>query len=442
LSEWRKVTRRELGLSTDRPIIATGHQTLLWHPGILAKYLALSALAAKHTWATAHLIVDQHASPPSFGAFDIPVRGADGALAVRTIDLCRPPPRAQVPMGRHEAFTPPPSPPNLRETAALASVQAGTQAIFDRVSANRAAPNAAIQMAAALADLMRPWVAPMPHVTSTDLIRTSLGHMLLRGMIDDPRRCAESYNRAVRSMPDAGIGALLIRDDYVELPLWRLRDDGRRLHAFDNDVETALEQSSGKNDGAAPAIDLLPRALLMTALARLGMCDLFIHGKGGARYDRAMELWIKDWLGVQVGSVAVASATVRLPLISHHSEQIDLPRAVLEARRIWHDPETLHHAGEPSPMKRRMLRDIESLPRRSPQRKAAFLRMHEELGRRRQRHEVQINAARQRVERARLLARDQAIADRRDWAFPLYPRHMIDQLAAQIKEACGCESAT
>ena len=104
LAEWRRRTRAELGLPVDRPVVATGHQTLLWHPGILAKYLAVNSFAGnRQVCGVANLIVDQHTG--NFGNFDVPVRGDDGALAARTLRLTNA--RVGVPMVDHPAFSPP-----------------------------------------------------------------------------------------------------------------------------------------------------------------------------------------------------------------------------------------------------------------------------------------------------------------------------------------------
>src|SRR5207237_6310283 len=143
---------------------------------------------------------------------------------------------------------------------------------------------------------------------------------------------------------------LLIRPDYVELPLWRIRPDGTRMHAYDSDVETGLgsgqwsvvsdqrtEQAESKIQNPKSKIPpLLPRALFMTALVRLGMCDLFVHGFGGANYDRAMEVWIRDWLGVDVGPIAVVSATLRLTLKFDEDCAADVEKVHNAARMLWH----------------------------------------------------------------------------------------------------------
>jgi hypothetical protein len=433
LDDWRRLMRTELGLPTDRPVIATGHQTLLWHPGILVKYLLCEAVASACDLARANLIVDQHAG--GFGAFEIPIRRSDGSLAVRRIELTSAP--AEVPMALHAAFTPPAPPRHL--PAALPSVAEGVQRIHESICAHRDAPNAALQMAAALADLMRPWVSPMINVTATDLVETSLSRALLAEMAADPHRCAEAYNRAVEALPEVGIAPLLVRDDYIELPLWRIRSDGRRMHAYDNDVQDWLEH-------AADPPRLMPRALFMTALMRLGMCDLFVHGTGGANYDRAMELWINDWLGVQPSPIAIATATLHLPLQPPEGGEVrDVDAARAEARRAWHDPESAEareddseeESRRPGPIKRELLEAVDGAPRGSLRRREAFFAMHRDLQVLRGVHAGAVERYQRRAAEAARRQADAAIATRRDWPFPLYPRQMIDALAEAVADRAG-----
>ena len=251
---------------------------------------------------------------------------------------------------------------------------------------------------------------------------------MMHEMVADPWRCAAYYNRAVQRVPEARIGKLLVRDDHVELPLWRIRDDGRRMRAYDNDVDEALNAHSPHRP------DLLPRALFMTALARLGMCDLFIHGTGGAVYDRAMELWIQDWLGVGVGSKTIVSADLRLPLLSEEDSAVNVVQAVAAARRMWHDPESASSEGQRSARKMQMVSAIDQQPRNSLARRAQFVAMHQELESLRGKHADAISQTQNVAQQAKRLATDLAIAQRRDWAFPLYPPLMIDDLARAVGE--------
>jgi hypothetical protein len=417
LEQWRRRTRDELGLAVDRPLVATGHQTLLWHPGILVKYLAVQAMATgPDDIATANLIVDQHTS--AFGAFDVPVRRDDGELAVRTIALTEA--NDGVPMGWHSAFEPQ-QPRDI--AAALPSVTTGIDRIVDRVRAHADEPNAALQMAAALGDLMSPWVPAWPAVCSSDLMNTSLAAAVLDAMASDPASCAAAYNAAVAAVPDAGIGPLAVTADRVELPLWRRGADKRRVHADDRDVARWL---AGGTDRPA----LLPRALLLTLLVRLGMCDLFVHGTGGARYDRAMEHWLQQWLGLRAAPIAVVTASLRLPLGTDDAEPITIEVAQRAARRVWHDPETT--GSLPGPEKTALLAAINAAPRRSRERLDAFRRLHARLEELRGQQAQRVTDAREQVEIARRHAREAPIAARRDWAFSLYPKTTIDELAGAI----------
>ncbi|MEW6283935.1 MAG: hypothetical protein AB1758_35310, partial [Candidatus Eremiobacterota bacterium] len=67
------------------------------------------------------------------------------------------------------------------------------------------------------------------------------------------------------------------RGDRVETPLWILQGHRRR---------PLWVAASG---GRLPELEgLRPRALLWTAFLRLACCDLYLHGTGGAGYDRVL----------------------------------------------------------------------------------------------------------------------------------------------------------
>ncbi len=426
-SAWRERTRRELGLDPTRPIVATGHQALLWHPGILAKYMLVDAYARLNDVATANLIVDQHVG--SFGRIDAPIRREDGTLAVQAVDLLDA--RPDVPMGLHEAVAPDrPEPWSPRRRPALESVEHGLARMLEAVGRHADAPNAAWQMARALSDLMSRWVRRMPGVTATDLIGTALARRMLEAMVHDPHECIRLYNRAVQSIPEAGISTLLVHRETVELPVWRIDEQGRRRKAYSHHIESFLD---------GEMIRLMPRALFMTALVRLGMCDIFIHGTGGANYDRTMEQWIRQWLGVETGAAGVCTATVRLPLPRSDDDADNPGDAVARLRRSEHDPVQDPAAGGggggsgPSAAKQAWLDAIGRLPRRSKQRREAFYAMHDWLDQERAAHADRLKAARQNVARAHRHAAEAQIRDRRDWPFAMYPEDQIDALRGRVE---------
>jgi hypothetical protein len=250
-------------------------------------------------------------------------------------------------------------------------------------------------------------------------------------MVDDPQRCAAHYNRAVETTPEAGIGGLAVAAGAVELPLWRIDSDGRRQRAFDRDAKAWLDNPK--------RFSLLPRALTMTALLRLGACDVFIHGFGGARYDPAMERWMASWLDATPQPIVMVSASLRLPLESPGETLINERAEQHHVRQTLHDPAAKSgHA--PSAPKAEWIQRIDSLPRRSVERKQAFLAMHDALEELRSHHADALAQANERVRRARQQRLERDIVERRTWPFPFYPRPQIDAMANETAQqvTTGC----
>ncbi|MFO0875002.1 MAG: hypothetical protein U0575_13660 [Phycisphaerales bacterium] len=150
-------------------------------------------------------------------------------------------------------------------------------------------------------DLLGAACPPLPLVRSSALLETTLGRALLERIAADPWACAAAYNRAVAATPGAAT-ALTIRDDRVEVPLWRLDAEGRRMRAWDDDLERAAAgPATPLSAPAASIVRLRPRALMLTGFLRLAACDAFIHGTGGA--DATASRWNAGWPN---GSACVA----------------------------------------------------------------------------------------------------------------------------------------
>jgi len=253
---------------------------------------------------------------------------------------------------------------------------------FTSALINAKGDNAAMQFASAVDSLMLPWAKVDHLVGSSELLQTEFGVQLIEEMYRDPSRCRETYNHAVMSHPDCGI-ALLANN---ELPMW---------HGMRNTSHGTLE------DGVQP------RALLLTLLARVILGDLFVHGTGGMLYDRIMEQWISSWLGITPCPATMATATLHLPL---HQQTIH------DARKQYFSP-----VGE-SQTRDQFLDSIDRAPHRSSSKSAQFQAMHDWL--------ASLNSRPDETK----YRESHRIASRRDWAFPLYPVEMLDQLRDAIKE--------
>jgi hypothetical protein len=87
--------------------------------------------------------------------------------------------------------------------------------------------------------------------------------------------------------------------DMGELPFWELDQlEGNRIHA--------KIPFSNKNLYS-------PRAITNTMFIRLFVCDLFIHGKGGGRYELISDKIIQNFFEIEAAPYYIASATQHIP---------------------------------------------------------------------------------------------------------------------------------
>ena len=355
---WRTESCRSLGLPIDTPMVVVGHQPEFFHPGILAKFIAGEHAAKSIGGALVHLVVDHHAGV--FNNIEIPGQLEEGLcvqeLQIADLDV-------DIAMKDQERVTP------------HSDVQPFTDALI-----NAEGINAAMQFANETDALMSPWATVDHLVGGTSLLSTEFGQRVLDEMKRDPDRCRTTYNDAVSRHPECSITLL----DNDELPLWF----GNRNAKFGSMDDT-----------------LHPRALLLTLLARVSIGDLFVHGTGGISYDKIMEQWVLDWLGITPCPATMATATLQL--------EFQL-QSIGDARKQYFSPD-----GEE--VKKDLLLDsIESAPYRSIKKKEQFNAMHEWL-----------SSIRPRPVEAQYRSTVR-IAARRDWAFPLYPDEMLHQLRDAI----------
>ncbi len=341
---WRE-SRVAAGVARDGRVIMTGHQAQIWHAGILAKYLAVDAAVAQHggadAWHAAWLVVDQDDNEAETIAY--PKRGERGANApVRGVWRLGAESAAGVPTAERPVVRPTGA---ASLNAATEEATAGLRAVRDALTKHAGAGHtgegsAAAQIAAALADLMRPVRGGAPDaatVFATRLHATPVFGALLDAMRADPARCTAAYNDAVRVTPKARMRPLSTADGRIELPLWRIVE-GPRRPVFADELATI------------PREELAPRALLMTGLCRLALCDLFVHGLGGGVYDTITDAWFAAWMpGERLAPTAVVTADV---FADFGAAAAGLPTPVEADHAVWlahkarHDPAAVgdHHA--------------------------------------------------------------------------------------------------
>ena len=424
--------RRELGLPVDRRVIMTGHQAVFWHPGILAKYIAADAAARALDAQAAWVVVDHDTDDP--WSVRYPARDGEGRLAARVFDLRGAGARREasgVAVCRGAAIAPVERVP---EDAALPEVRAGLEAIRGAVAHHAGAANAARQVAGAVGELLAPMVSAAPVIFSTDLVRTTMFGVLLEAMNEDPRACVRAYNAAIVHAPGAGLRALQADEvnERYELPLWRIGADGVRRRVYAEELESL------------PRHELAPRALLMTALLRLGACDLFIHGTGGGLYEKANDAWMQMWFGSggeegfeRLAPVAVVTATRRLALVEGAAPTgRDVARAKWAAHHARHDPAMLGDAAG-GVRRRALVGAIKSARREGREPRRAFEALHEFLSECRGASAARLGALERDVVEVMARARDAEVASERTWAFAMYPGLALEGLCAEVAARFG-----
>ena len=447
ISPFQRRVRAELGLPIDRPVVMSGHQAEIWHPGIFAKWCAGVEISRRIGGVFAWLHVDQDTNEP--GVIECPALDAEGTLVKRAITLIEP--SRDVPTGSRPARRIDPERVRLAQSETLFNPSA-VERLIELLNAHADAPTLALQFgraAESLASRASSGAEPVFTLTTTDLSRTSAFGDFVSLIREDAPRAISSHNRAAASVPQAGIRALGLKGEgagvRAELPLWRVATGSVRTPVMLSQLDSI------------PPEALRPRALLMTGLARLGACDLFLHGTGGGVYDRVTDAWFEAWLGtaertrlgldeglergperpVRLAPVVVASATARLAFGPDRGgvTPIEARIARHRAHAARHDPAILGDeaaAGE----KRSLVEAIRASEDRG-ERLRIYRRMHallEEVreAKRSRLHEFERLAA----DAARRAAEHEVVRERA-WPISLYPLSTLEAVASGVRSAIG-----
>lgn len=425
--------RRQMGLPSGGPLVLSGHQADLWHPGILAKHLAADAIAAKVGGRAAWLVVD-HDVPHEI-SLRSPARDADGRIVRKKLPLLD-----ELDAARATGSIAAVAPPSWATTdAALPELGARLQAIRASLTEAIGSANFAAQMTVASQRLLPPGLPPLAPVFATGLQSTDLFRAAVRAMAIDPTGAIASYNAAAAVAPDAELRPLDAGSG--ELPLWRVDSRGVRKRVVAAEL-AFLSTDSTAFDG------LMPRALLMTALVRLAGCDLFVHGAGGFVYDRAMEQWHGSWLSAALRSITggreaglapmvLASATMRLPL---SADGVPKPGTIRDA--IWRAHHARHDPADPAlsdaaaaARKRDLVAMIEHRKKRGESSAAEFRALQDLLVAYRERHAATLTKLTRDAASLRAQSAQASVIDDRTWSFALHEPASITALHAAIRDA-------
>lgn len=353
-------------LELRAPVIVTGHQPEFFHAGVFAKVIAAERFAAQTGGSHVFLTVD----------FDR-LRSAEISVPQRTPAGAR---RVCIPyfdQAGERACEQLPHLPRAHWLDVFARVGTclesyAATALGAYADAFLATPEPAIDFCDATAR-GRQGVERALGLHATHELRASrlaespeflafAAHILL-----DVSRFAAAYNRAQAEYrlhwrvrhPGRPVPPLAFDGERVECPFWLLDSSGARRRMYveprgehlalyaDRDAigtirRAALRDVTGASaEWAAvlPPWKLRPRALTLSAFARLLLADTFIHGVGGAQYDRMTEAFVREFFGTPAGAMACVTATVELFPGVAGDRRLELLQARARSRDLRFNPQ-------------------------------------------------------------------------------------------------------
>ncbi|MEY2727601.1 MAG: hypothetical protein RLZZ458_3468 [Planctomycetota bacterium] len=321
----------------QRPLILTGHQPVIFHPGLVYKYQVAEAHAASCGGTAVAIVIDTDEGDP--GQFAVPLVSDSAVSDPAAVEFA----------SRQESFS---AGGGLYAESRLAS-RFEREAVVARVSAGLAAAGC-VEAAGAFCEPasrylqlpeMRMWAANtivrrlsgigarMFELPLTAVCRLPESLRFFAGVLSRAKDFHATYNKVLNGWrTKQGIRNeanpfpnLRSAGTAIELPFWLVDlASGRRSIVWLHEGAAGL--SLGTESGAVTELTwgceaetllmlglrgqlLVPRGALITASLRLLFGDLFVHGLGGGHYDPATDELIRGWWQEEPPPFAVASAS-------------------------------------------------------------------------------------------------------------------------------------
>ena len=473
-ANYRDVATAEWSPHDDAPIVLTGHQPQLYHPGVWFKSFALSEIARRHGTHAVNLLIDNDTLRAA--SLRVPT-GSPHEPHIATVPFDEP--GDEIPFEERtivdrvcfDSF-------GERTTAAIAPLVPNplvSEMWPHAIAAARQSANLgqAVSRARHVCEAgggLRTLELPLSTVCNSASFRRFALHLLI-----DAPRLRDVYNSALAEyrrvnrlrshshpVPDlASVGDA--GGDWHETPFWIwttaaprrrqlfVRRGGDRLQLTDRG-QVDLRLDVGEAFGAETAIDQLaaaeargiklrPRALVTTLYARLVLSELFLHGIGGAKYDQLTDAIIRRFFGLVPPVFLTLTVTALLPVEHPVVTVDDVRRMDHELRDLQFHPETFCTARSDESAARELIENKRHLlaavpPRGQSHHGERVARFHALQ---------QVNAALQpfvAARRAALLARRpsvqqaaarHALLAAREFSFCLFPQ---DFLFSQLLDSC------
>jgi hypothetical protein len=374
----------------DSPLILTGHQPEIFHPGVWVKNFAVDSIARRHGAIGLNLVVDHDL--PKAVEIRVPHRRS-GTLKTERVEFDRW--SGEIPFEDLD----------VRDEDCFASFADRVRGVLDDAVADpvidRFWPIAlaqreksrrlGVRFALARRSLEASWGVHNHEVLFSDVCETEGFLWFVSHILANLPRFQAVHNAAlaryralyrIRSKhhPVAALG----RDgEWLEAPFWIWRaSEPRRRPLLIRQLARTMELRIGGEDRPLMEIPLGPdreaccaveqlfelpvrkvrmrtRALTTTMFARLLLGDLFLHGIGGAKYDELGDEVIRRFFGIEPPAYLTLSMTLWLGLDQNPATRADLDGIRRGLRELTFNPD--RHL--PTPIPDEALRWVEAKQR-------------------------------------------------------------------------------
>jgi hypothetical protein len=433
------------------PIVLSGHQPELFHPGVWFKNFALDTLAKATGGVGVHLIIDSDLCRSAnilapVGSLTTPRREPiaydqrTAAIPYEQRRLVDPVVFQSFPTRVREAVAPFVADPLVGDLWKHATA-VGCDCLAPLLSTPRH-------------KLEHGWGSqtlelPFSEVADSEGFRRLVAEMLLRAEQTAAAynaaladyRLAHGVKNAAQPLPD-----LHRKDGWVEAPLWVWSDAAPTRRAiYSRPIGNTIRLTDREGwevtlpDDADSVVQALgelrkrgvkvrSRALVTTLYGRLVLADLFLHGIGGAKYDQVTDRFAERLLGVRPPEHATMTATLRLPIEHDAPTEANRQELLQTLRDLEYHPERFAPDSEAAAEKQRWV-ETPKTPGNAAERHAAITAANRTmaalLADRRREVEEQLASTAENLRAASVL-------DNREHAFCLFPAENVRERLSKL----------
>ena len=446
----------------DMPIIMTGHQPALYHPGVWFKNFLADRIAARCYGAAINVIIDNDVAPaPSVSALS----GTLNDPRPARVAYDQPGPRIAWEMTHVKSKETLRSFANRIEQTMKPFVADPLVLQFwpQVVEGVGAGQPLGLAFSAARNRLEASFGLNILDVPLSQLCQTEWFCRILGFVLANARHYSEVYNQSVQQYRSVHkirstshpVPDLATVGDWVEVPfwVWTKENANRRglwVSVLGDRVSLAdqkgweLELSNGETlpsllqELTSQGIYVRPRALMTTTILRLVASDLFVHGIGGAKYDQVTDEINRQLLDMQPPEYVTATATALLPIDVPPIDKRDLRGIDERLRDVEFNPDRALDSGVPDDpnwqslleQKSSLLADVPDFPE-----KRSWHRQLQEVNSKLRKQIVE-PVARLRIERddmTRQLHQKQLLMSR-EYSLLLFPEQGLQNLLLDLAE--------